>query len=122
MGTSSPASLIVSATPLSSPKFGSTTRIPSIRSHADVLTVVDALPRIEPVWLPTYAPWLNPIEKLWRWLRQDVLKLHRLADDWPELQRRVNAFLDQFATGSHELLRYAGLSGDGSLAQALRVA
>ena len=29
-------------------------------------------PRIEPVWLPTYAPWLNPIEKLWRWLRQEV--------------------------------------------------
>ena len=35
--------------------------------------------QIELVWLPTYAPWLNPIEKLWRWLRQDVLKLHRLA-------------------------------------------
>lgn len=94
----------------------------SIHSHTDVLAVVDALPRIEPVWLPTYAPWLNPIEKLWRWLRQDVLKLHRLADDWPELQRRVNAFLDQFATGSHDLLRYVGLLGDGTLAQALRVA
>jgi hypothetical protein len=94
----------------------------SIHSHADVLTVVDALPRIEPVWLPTYAPWLNPIEKLWRWLRQAVLKLHRLADVWPELQRRVNAFLDQFATGSHDLLHYVGLLGDGTLAQALRVA
>ena len=94
----------------------------SIHSHADVLAVVDALPRIEPVWLPTYSPWLNPIEKLWRWLRQAVLKLHRLADDWPELQRRVNAFLDQFATGSHDLLRYVGLLGDGRFAQALRVA
>ena len=57
-----------------------------------------------------------------RWLRQAVLKLHRLADDWPELQRRVNAFLDQFATGSHDLLRYVGLLGDGRFAQALRVA
>jgi len=94
----------------------------SIHAHADVLAVVDALPRIEPIWLPTYAPWLNPIEKLWRWLRQDVLKMHRLADDWPELQQRVNAFLDQFAMGSLDLLRYVGLLGDGSLAQALRVA
>jgi hypothetical protein len=34
------------------------------------------LPRLQSVWLPTYAPWLNPIEKLWRWLRQDVLKMH----------------------------------------------
>ena len=54
----------------------------SIHTHADVLAALERWPRIEPVWLPTYAPWLNPIEKLWRWLRQDVLKLHRLAGDW----------------------------------------
>jgi hypothetical protein len=57
-------------------------------------------PRSEPVWLPTYAPWLSPIEKLWRWLCQAVLKMHRLTGDWPELHQRVNTFLDQFATGS----------------------
>jgi hypothetical protein len=51
----------------------------SIHRHPDVLEALQAWPPIEPVWLPTYAPWLNPIEKLWRWLRQDVLKLHRLA-------------------------------------------
>lgn len=94
----------------------------SIHSHADVLAVLETLPRVKPVWLPTYAPWLNPIEKLWRWLRQDVLKMHRLAADWPELHQRVNAFLDQFAAGSHDLLHYVGLLGDGRLAQALRVA
>ena len=90
----------------------------SIHSHSDVLTALADLPRIEPVWLPTYAPWLNPIEKLWRWLRQDVLKLHRLAADWKQLRRRVNAFLEQFAVASTELLRYVGLLGDGKLAQA----
>lgn len=31
--------------------------------------------------LPTYASWLNPIEKLWRWLRQDVVHLHPWAND-----------------------------------------
>jgi len=46
-------------------------------------------PRIEPVWWPTYAPWLNPIEKLWRWLRQEVRKMHRLADDWDTLRQRA---------------------------------
>jgi hypothetical protein len=75
---------------------------------------------VEPVWLPTYAPWLNPIEKLWRWLRQDVLKLHRQASDWPGLRQRVRAFLDQFASGSLALLQYVGLAGEGKLAQALR--
>jgi hypothetical protein len=76
---------------------------------------------------------LKIAEKLWRWLPQDVLTLHRLADDWPTtgrrladdwhtLRERVNAFLDQFAAGSHALLRYTGLIGDGHLAYVLRSA
>ena len=81
----------------------------SIHTHADVL---GALKR----W-----PWLNPIEKLWRWLRQDVLKRHRLAGDWASLRDRVNQFLGQFAAGSHDLLRYVGLKGKGKLAQALQI-
>jgi putative transposase len=71
---------------------------------------------------PTAAwVWRNPIEKLWRWLKQDVLKQHRLAADWRALRQRVTAFLAQFAAGSHELLHYVGLLGDGKLAQACRV-
>lgn len=93
----------------------------SIHRHPDVLAGLAELPRIEPVWLPTYAPWLNPIEKLWRWLRQDVLKMHRLAGNWQALRECVSAFLDQFVSGSQELLRYVGLLGDGRLARALRV-
>jgi transposase len=90
----------------------------SIHAHPDVLATLDGLPRCEPLWLPTYAPWLNPIEKLWRWLKGDVLKRHRLAADWAALRQRVQAFLAQFATGSDALLRYVGLLGDGKLAQA----
>ena len=92
----------------------------SIHQHPDVLAALTGLPRIAPVWLPTYAPWLNPIEKLWRWLRQDQLYVHRLAHDWGVLRQRVNAFFDQFATGSHALLHYVGLLGDGKLARALQ--
>ncbi len=91
----------------------------SIHRHDEVLAAMATLPQIAPVWLPTYAPWLNPIEKLWRWLRQDVLKLHRLVDDWPGLRQRVRTFLDQFVHGSAALLHYVGLLGAGKLAQAL---
>lgn len=91
----------------------------SVHEHPDVQTALARWPRLEVVRLPTYAPWLNPIEKLWRWLRQDVLKLHRLAADPAALRQRVRDFLDQFATGSHPLLQYVGLCGDGRLAQAL---
>lgn len=34
-----------------------------IHKHPDVVTALTAFPALEPVWLPTYAPWLNPIEK-----------------------------------------------------------
>jgi hypothetical protein len=92
----------------------------SIHAHPDVRAALGRWPRITPVWLPTYAPWLNPIEKLWRWLRRDVLQMHRLAGDWAALRGRVNGFLDQFAGGSRALLRYVGLLGDGRLARWLR--
>lgn len=90
----------------------------SIHRHEEVLAALKTLPRLELIWLPTYAPWLNPIEKLWRWMRQDILYLHQQADDWPALQARVHGFLAQFAGGSQDLLRYVGLLGDGLLAQA----
>ncbi|MGQ9628589.1 MAG: transposase [Anaerolineae bacterium] len=59
--------------------------------------------------LPTYASWLNPIEKFWRWLKQDVLHLHRLGEDWQALRQRVAEFLDQFRSGSLYLLKYVSL-------------
>ena len=64
---------------------------------------------IQLVPLPTYASATNPIEKLWRWLKQECLHLHRWADDLEELRRQVLAFLAQFAQGSTALLRYVGL-------------
>lgn len=92
----------------------------SIHKHPDVLGALSELPQVKPVWLPTYAPWLNPIEKLWRWLRQDVLKMHALGGDAEALRERVNGFLDTFASGSDTLLRYVGLQGEGQLAEACK--
>ena len=73
--------------------------------------VLEALNRghMTPLFLPTYASWLNPIEKLWRWLKQDVLHLHPWAEELETLRTEVCRFLDQFAGGSDSLLRYVGL-------------
>jgi len=81
---------------------------PSWSAMPTRLAPTEPLP-IQLVCLPTYASWLNPIEKLWRWLRQDVLHLHRLANDWLALRQAVTTFLDQFAQGSTALLHYVGL-------------
>ncbi|HLZ56452.1 MAG TPA: IS630 family transposase [Ktedonosporobacter sp.] len=92
----------------------------SIHRHEQVQEALAALPRLSLVWLPTYAPWLNPIEKFWRWVRQDVLYLHRDAADWQAVQDHLHAFLAQFATSSPAVLKYVGLLGNGRLAQARR--
>jgi hypothetical protein len=59
--------------------------------------------------LPTYASWCNPIEKLWRWLKAEVLHHHRLAENLPGLRQQVGDFLASFSAGSQPLLRYVGL-------------
>jgi len=91
----------------------------NVHTHPDVNAAVECLPRLERVWLPTYASWLNPIEKLWRWTRQSILHHHRMSAHWPELRQRVAAFFDQFVNGSKALLRYVGLLGDGRFAKIL---
>lgn len=64
---------------------------------------------LTPLFLPTYASWLNPIEKLWRWLKQDILHLHKLPADLETLRSQVREFLDSFTSGSDPLLHYVGL-------------
>lgn len=80
-------------------------------SCEDVLATVQELD-ITPVFLPTYASWLNPIEKLWRWLKADVLHGHEFGHDHLLLRQVVADFLAQFTDGSSALLRYVGLLPD----------
>lgn len=69
--------------------------------------------------LPTYAPWNNPIEKLWLLLKKQVLHLHRFADDWDGLKLRVNQQLDHYLQPSTDLLRFVGLQDPLRLYHAL---
>lgn len=84
-----------------------------IHYHPDVVEAEEEN-NLRRISLPTYAPWTNPIEKLWRWLYQDILHLHHHADHWWLLIKKVCDFLESFKNGSQELLRYVGLS-DGRI-------
>jgi len=59
--------------------------------------------------LPTYAPWTNPIEKVWRKLKQELLRMHAFGDDWAGLQAAVAAWLARAADDPEGLRRYTGL-------------
>ena len=78
--------------------------------HAeDLLAALRDTP-IRLCYLPTYAPWTNPEEKVWRQLNQDVLHLHPFRDEWDATQTAVTAWLAQIADHPAGLLRTVGLS------------
>jgi transposase len=80
-----------------------------VHRHPDLLLYF-LTSRIVPLWLPTYAPWTNPCEKVWLRLKQELLHLHPFQDDWLALQAAVQAWLDQWHSPSPDLLHYVGLS------------
>lgn len=77
---------------------------PYVREHLQ-----KRCPQVELVPLPTYAPWTNPMEKVWLKLRQDVLDQHPFQDAWKLLKQAVQDWLQRYEVGSLELLRFVGL-------------
>ena len=75
---------------------------------------------IQIVTLPTYASWLNPIEKLWKLLKKDIIHQHAFAHHFKELFGIVEAYLEKFKNPSSSLLSFAGLlKTDGIFAQSI---
>jgi len=82
-----------------------------VHKNPDILAAAQRLD-IRLLFLPTYAPWTNPIEKLWGWLQDQILSMHRHADEFAVLLQRCRDFLLRFVEPSLELLRHVGLSPD----------
>lgn len=81
-----------------------------VHVHPELLAALP--PRITLLPLPTYAPWTNPVEDLWRALNGDLLHHHAFGDDWAGLQAAVATWLAGWAEGSTTLLRLVGLCPD----------
>ena len=81
-----------------------------VHGHPEVLAALP--PRLTLLPLPTYAPWTNPVEELWRALLGDVLHHHDFGDDWAGRQAAVERWLGGWADGSSDLLRIVGLCPD----------
>ncbi len=74
---------------------------------------------VQVVSLPTYAPWLNPIERFWKWIAKQYLYGHRDASRFQKLKDRLEVVFEQLTEGSAEVLSYIGLQAkDGIYAQA----
>lgn len=77
--------------------------------HPEVWQAIERLQRIELVFLPTYAPYLNPEEKVWRWTKQRLVHAHPYCDDFNEFKRQITATLDDADHHRPDLLKYCGL-------------
>jgi transposase len=82
-----------------------------VHFHERVLAAVGPL-RVRLLRLPTYAPWTNPIEKVWRRLKQELLHQHDFGDDWAALKAALARWLGRWSEGSLDLLHYVGLYPD----------
>lgn len=80
-----------------------------VHTHPTVLATLAAC-HIERLPLPTYAPWTNPVEDLWRDLYATVLHLHPFGDDWTALQRAIATRLDEWTTNPRGLLHLVSLA------------
>lgn len=78
-------------------------------THPEVRQTVQRLGRLELVFLPTYAPYLNPDEKVWRWTKQHLVHAHPYCDDFNEFKRQIAATFEEADQQRESLLRYCGL-------------
>lgn len=79
-----------------------------VHSHPKAWKGITDDPRLEVLWLPTYSPWLNPAEKVWKYTRQQLTHMHGFADNLTELKARISQTLSNAATDPSAMLRYTG--------------
>lgn len=87
-----------------------------VHHHPDVLLAAQQA-GVTPLFLPTYASWLNPIEKLWRWLRQEVVHSHPHVNDLPRLRTDVSDWLALRSVPDPYTLYRTGLLSHAELAE-----
>ena len=80
-----------------------------VHFHPDILLALQTS-KICLLRLPTYAPWTNPVEKVWHRLKQQLLHQHPFQDDWLGLQQAVQHWLEHCDDDPHDLLHYVGFS------------
>jgi len=81
-----------------------------VHKHPRVLEFLALHDRLQVLFLPTYAPRLNPIEKLWRWLKQTLCHAHPFCDDFNEYKAQLSTCLAEAAAQPAYMRYYCGLS------------
>jgi transposase len=81
-----------------------------VHKHPTVMAFLARNSRLQVLFLPTYAPRLNPIEKLWRWAKQTLCHDHPFCDNFTDFKAQLGLCLDDAATKPAYIKHYCGLS------------
>jgi len=79
-----------------------------VHGHQAAWRAIRADERLQVLWRPTYAPWLNPAEKIWKLIRQKLTHMHPYADDKRSLSMNIERLLNLSAGDPQVLLKYTG--------------
>jgi len=80
-----------------------------VHFHPRVQEFAAAHERLIVLRLPTYAPRLNPAEKVWRWLRQTLGHAHPYCDDFREFREQLARCCAEAQALPGMIHRYCGL-------------
>ena len=80
-----------------------------VHFHVKVRAFLAEHPRLQILRLPTYAPRLNAVEKLWKWARQALGHAHPFSDDFNEYKRQLRVCFDEAAGSPAVMARYCGI-------------
>jgi transposase len=80
-----------------------------VHLHKAVLDFLAQNPRLQLCLLPTYAPRLNSIEKLWRWTRQKLCHAHPFCDNFNEYKAQLTTCFAEAAQEPAAIRHYCGL-------------
>jgi len=81
----------------------------SLHFTKEVRAVTEKNKNLELVHLPSYSPWLNNIEKVWKWMKQRVVHAHPWCNNFKEFKNQVRTTLESINDNRREVLQYAGL-------------
>jgi putative transposase len=65
--------------------------------------------KITLLFLPTYAPWTNPMEKVWLRFQQEVAHLHPHWFLWKPWRERIDRWLGSVRQGNQRILQATGV-------------
>jgi hypothetical protein len=72
--------------------------------------------KIQLLFQPTYAPWTNPIEKVWLRFNEDVSHMHPHWAKWQPWRLRIDEWIAQVRPASQAMLQATGVASLSYLA------